>query len=163
MLRIGGPGEAPEGMQARRFAGAFMRLVEIRAKRAKAARTRVECSEMVVERGLGAPTARLIRAQNAAVTRRQLLALGWSSAEIKTRVRRGEWQRRYQGVYIAGDPALLPLAAESAALLSLGPNAILSHRAAAALWSLAERDSSGPRPTIRARPSCARSCASSRS
>jgi predicted transcriptional regulator of viral defense system len=112
---------------------------------------------MVVERGHGAPTARLIRAQNAAVTRRQLLVLGWTSAEIKTRVRRGEWHRRYQGVYIAGDPALLPLAAESAALLSLGPTAVLSHRSAAALWSLADRDPNAVDITVAARSARPRS------
>jgi very-short-patch-repair endonuclease len=40
-------------------------------------------------------------------------------------------------VYIAGDPELLPLARESAALLSLGATSLLSHRTAAAIWGLA--------------------------
>jgi hypothetical protein len=145
-------------MHARRFAGAFIRLVEIRAKTHESGATgRRMHAKWSLSRGLGAPTARLIRAQNAAVTRKQLLALGWSSAEIKTRVRRGDWHRRYQGVYIAGDPALLPLAAESAALLSLGPNAVLSHRSAAALWSLAERDGGGVDVTLVARSARPRS------
>lgn len=85
-------------------------------------------------------TRRLIRAQNGAVSWRQLRAAGWTESEIKTRVKRGAWVRRHHGVYIAGDPALLPLAEESAALLSLGPNAVLSHRSALGLWSLGEAE-----------------------
>jgi very-short-patch-repair endonuclease len=41
-------------------------------------------------------------------------------------------------VYIVGDPELLPLASESAALLSFGEDAVLSHRSAAAIWGLAQ-------------------------
>jgi hypothetical protein len=46
--------------------------------------------------------------------------------------------RQFKGVYIVGDPELMPLARPSAALLSLGPTAVLSHRSAAAVWALAE-------------------------
>ena len=91
-------------------------------------------------RAIEAATRRLIRAQKGAVSWRQLRAAGWTESEIKTRVNRGDWVRRHRGVYIAGDPALLPLAAESAALLSLGPGAVLSHQSALALWALGEAE-----------------------
>jgi hypothetical protein len=47
-----------------------------------------------------------------------------------------------------GDPALMPLALQSAALLSLGPDAFLSHRSAAAVWGLAEPDPSSIDVTV---------------
>jgi hypothetical protein len=87
-------------------------------------------------RSLEERTRRLIRSQHAAISFKQLLALGWTPAQIKSRVRRGEWSREHRGVYIAGDRALLPLARHSAALLSLGSRAVLSHRTAAELWGL---------------------------
>jgi Protein of unknown function (DUF559) len=83
-----------------------------------------------------ARTRRLLRAQHGAAHLDQLRATGWTPAEIKTRVRRSEWHRRYRSVFIVGDPALLPLAGHSAALLSLGSRALLSYRTATELWAL---------------------------
>src|SRR3954447_13362295 len=91
---------------------------------------------MAVEAGREARTRRLLHAQQGAVHLDQLRAAGWTPAEIKTRVRRGEWHRRYRCVFIVGDPALLPLAGHSAALLSLGPHSVLSYRTATELWAL---------------------------
>jgi very-short-patch-repair endonuclease len=43
-------------------------------------------------------------------------------------------------VYVLGDPELMPLALPTAALLAIGEDAVLSHRSAAAIWSLADPD-----------------------
>jgi very-short-patch-repair endonuclease len=83
---------------------------------------------------------RLSRSQNAAVRAEQLHAIGLTRHAILARVKRGRLVPRFKGVYIVGDPALLPLANESAALLSLGDRAVLSHRSAATVWGLAEPD-----------------------
>ena len=83
---------------------------------------------------------RLSRSQNAAVRAEQLHAVGLSRHAILARVKRGRLVPKFKGVYIVGDPELLPLATESAALLSLGENAVLSHRTAAAIWGLAQPD-----------------------
>jgi very-short-patch-repair endonuclease len=48
--------------------------------------------------------------------------------------------RLFRGVYSVGDPELTTLVWPAAALLSLGPTAVLSHRSAAALWGLAAAD-----------------------
>lgn len=42
----------------------------------------------------------------------------------------------YHRVYALGDPALIPLCRETAALLSIQRGAVLSHRSAAAVWGL---------------------------
>jgi hypothetical protein len=68
-----------------------------------------------IEREIG----RLAVAQNGVVTLEQLVAAGYTPAAIKTRVMRGDLHRMQRRIYAVGNPALLPLAAESAALLSL--------------------------------------------
>jgi hypothetical protein len=83
-------------------------------------------------------TLQLGRAQQGAARPDQLRALGWTTSEIRTRITRGEWHRRHTGVLILGDPGLLPLVEEAAALLALGKRAVLSHRTAAVLWGLAD-------------------------
>lgn len=112
---------------------------------------------MAVDARLEAQLRSLKRRQHAAVTWEQLLAAGCSPAQVRTRVERGEWQRRFRSVYILGDPSLIPLSIESAALLSFGPDAVLSHRTAAALWGLADAgcgpiNISIPRSRVRRRP-----------
>jgi very-short-patch-repair endonuclease len=98
---------------------------------------------VAVDRGaVDVEIARLARAQNGVVTREQLLAAGITSAAIKSRAGRGLLNRIHRGVYATAPPELLQLAPQTAALLSLGPHAILSHRSAAALWSLASPDPS---------------------
>ncbi len=83
---------------------------------------------------------RLSRTQNGAIKTEQLHAAGLTRHAIDARVKRGRLVPWGYGVYIAGDPELMPLSRQSAALLSLGPNAVLSHRSAAAVWGLAEAD-----------------------
>ncbi len=58
---------------------------------------------------------------------------------MRAGVARGRLVKAFHGVYIVGDPELLPLARESAALLSLGPSSLLSHRSAAAVWGFAAK------------------------
>lgn len=84
---------------------------------------------------------RLTRTQHGVISFGQLLAAGLTPGTVRTRVRRGQLHRIHRGVYAVADPALLPLAGWSAALLAAGPRAVLSHRSAAALWRLVPADS----------------------
>lgn len=83
---------------------------------------------------------RLSRAQNGAVTIEEMLRAGLTRSAIRARVARGRLVWLFHGVYSVGDPDLLPLVRQSAALLALGERAVLSHRSAAALWGLASAD-----------------------
>ena len=83
---------------------------------------------------------RLARRQNGAIHGSQLRAAGMTHGAIRGRVRRGRLIRAFFDVFIVGDPELMPLALPSAALLSIGPDAVLSHRSAAAIHGLAEPD-----------------------
>jgi very-short-patch-repair endonuclease len=95
---------------------------------------------MVVDLDTERQIVRLARAQHGVVTWLQLLDAGLTPAGVRARVSRGALWRLFHGVYTTADPALLPLARESAALLSLGPGAVLSHRSAAAAWEIAARE-----------------------
>lgn len=78
----------------------------------------------------------LARAQKGAITRRQALGLGMSSSAIGRRLTSGEWLRVCEGVYRV---AVVPASWEQslwAAVLCLGEDAVVSHRAAAALLKL---------------------------
>lgn len=83
---------------------------------------------------------RVSRGHNGAIATEELLRAGLTPDAIRARVKRGRLVWQFHGAYTVGDPALMPLARDSAALLSLGPNAVLSHRSAAAAWGLAEAD-----------------------
>jgi very-short-patch-repair endonuclease/predicted transcriptional regulator of viral defense system len=95
---------------------------------------------MGVEAAQAREIVRLARAQNGAITATQLSAAGLTRDAVRARVDRGRLVRLFRGVYALGDPALMPLARESGAVLSLGDGAVLSHRSAAAIWGLAEPD-----------------------
>jgi very-short-patch-repair endonuclease len=83
---------------------------------------------------------RVSRRHNGAISTEELLRAGLTADGIRARVRRGRLVWQFHGVYTVGDPRLMPLARPSAALLSLGECAVLSHRSAAAVWGLAEPD-----------------------
>lgn len=111
---------------------------------------------MAVDPQIEARTRRLKRRQHAAAGWEQLLDAGWTPGQIRSRVARREWQRAFQGVYILGDAAVIPLAAESAVLLSLGRDAALSRHTAAFLWRQITRrpliiEVTVPRSRVRAR------------
>jgi very-short-patch-repair endonuclease len=80
------------------------------------------------------------RAQNGAIRVEQLRAAGLTRSAIRARVARGRLVYLFAGVYGVGDPELVPLMRPAGALLSIGPNAVLSHRSAAAAWRLAKAD-----------------------
>ncbi len=70
------------------------------------------------------------------INRREALALGLTSAQIRTRVRTGEWDVDHRGVYhLAGSPRDGCSALRGAVLLG-GPGAAVSHGSAAWLWGL---------------------------
>ena len=70
------------------------------------------------------------------VERRQLLALGWTRRAIERRLASGELHEIHRGVYAVGHRRLTRRGRWMAAVLAAGPGAVLSHRAAAALWGL---------------------------
>ena len=66
----------------------------------------------------------------------QLLALGYSASMIKRWVKTGWLHRVHRGVYAVGHARLTVRGRWMAAVLAGGPDAVLSHRAAAALWDI---------------------------
>ena len=78
----------------------------------------------------------LVRVQQDLVTRRQLLGLGYSSKAIQHRLAKGRLHRVARGVYAVGTPNLTRRARWIAAVLSCGPDAVLSHGSAAALFGI---------------------------
>jgi very-short-patch-repair endonuclease len=91
------------------------------------------------------------------VTRTQLLGLGLGPDSIKHRIAKGRLHPLWRGVYALGRPEVDRHGRWMAAL-SCGPDALLSHRSAAALWGLVqgaartEIDVVVPRKTVRRRP-----------
>lgn len=74
--------------------------------------------------------------QHGAITRRQLLELGFSEKAIEHRIAVGRLHRLGQGVYAVGRPELSWHGRLMAAVLVCGPDALLSHESAAALWGM---------------------------
>jgi hypothetical protein len=85
--------------------------------------------------------AALAARQHGVVAVWQLVAAGYHREAVKTRARRDRLHRLHRGTYAVGHSALAPNARWMAAVLSLGPSALLSHRSAAALWGLADAPS----------------------
>src|SRR4051812_34461140 len=80
--------------------------------------------------------AELARRQRGSVAYWQLLAMGFGRGAIEHRVRAGRLHRVQFGVYAVGHAALTWHGRCMAAVLSYGPDAVLSHRTAAALWEV---------------------------
>jgi len=93
-------------------------------------------------RSVDALIAGLAARQHGVVARRQLLDAGLRHGAIDRRVARGALHAIHRGVYAVGHAALSRHGRWVAAVLAAGPNAVLSHRAAAALWGI--RDAGGP-------------------
>lgn len=70
------------------------------------------------------------------VGRKQLLARGWSREEIDWRIDVGRLHRLHPGVYAVGHRLIPKEGWWMAAVLASGPDAVLSHHSAAALWGL---------------------------
>jgi predicted transcriptional regulator of viral defense system len=91
--------------------------------------------------------ARLAAPQHGVVTIAQLLAAGLDRNAIKYRRRVGRLHLLHRGVYAVGHRPPSPLAAAIAAVLACGPDAVLSHRSAAALWRIVPRWPTTPEVT----------------
>jgi len=78
----------------------------------------------------------LVARQHGAVSRAQLLELGYSPPTIKHRIANGRLHPVHRGVYAIGRPQLTRHGRRMAAVLSCGPVAALSHRSAGALWEI---------------------------
>lgn len=78
----------------------------------------------------------LAKYQHGIVTRRDLLALGFSSKAIEHRVDIGRLYPVARGVYAVGWPKLSQEQRWMAAVVACGDRASLSHRSAAALWGI---------------------------
>jgi Transcriptional regulator, AbiEi antitoxin/Protein of unknown function (DUF559) len=78
--------------------------------------------------------------QHGLVTRPQLVRAGFAARSIAHRVETGRLIRLYRGVYAVGHRPPSPHARAMAAVLACGPDAVLSHRSAAALWDLMRWD-----------------------
>ena len=74
--------------------------------------------------------------QGGVVARRQLVALGFSKAEIDHMVAHGRLHVLYRGVYAVGHRAVGLTGRRWAAILACGDGAVLSHGSAAAAWRL---------------------------
>src|SRR5436190_291463 len=81
----------------------------------------------------------LAGAQHGVVRRNQLIEIGFSPKAIKDRLARGALHSLHRGVYAVGHRALAPHARWLAAVLACGPDAVLSHRSAAAAPPACER------------------------
>jgi predicted transcriptional regulator of viral defense system len=85
-----------------------------------------------------AEVGRLAVAQNGVVTREQLEGLGLDDQAIAKRVARGRLHRIHQRVYSLTPGVMTERGTFMAAVLACGPEAVLSHRAAAYLWGMVE-------------------------
>jgi hypothetical protein len=89
------------------------------------------------ERGL----AEIAAAQRALVCRRQLSELGITRGSFNHRIAAGSLHHVLPSVLSVVSPLIEPWAAETAALLYAGDDAVISHDSAAALWGLAAHPS----------------------
>jgi very-short-patch-repair endonuclease len=80
---------------------------------------------------LEATLAALASRQYGVVSRAQLVELGFTSDAIRRRVQVDRLRRLHPGVYAVGHWALTSASRDLAAVLACGPEALLSHRAAA--------------------------------
>ena len=80
--------------------------------------------------------AALAEGQHGVAEYRQLLRLGLSADAIKHRAHHGRLHRLHRGVYAVGRRTVPQEGHWLAAVFACGPDAVLSHRSAAALWGL---------------------------
>lgn len=96
-----------------------------------------------------AAVARLAGGEWSVLAHDELRECGLSETAIKRRARKGWLHRRYKGVYAVGHPNL-PMEGEFlAAVKACGPDAVLSHFSAAALWEMVAWDGRPIEVTIR--------------
>lgn len=88
--------------------------------------------------GVDWEVAKLATKQHGVVALWQLVELGLHPAVVDRRVDAGRLHPVHQGVYAVGHSRLTPHGYRMAAVIACGPEAVLSHRSAAALWGLRE-------------------------
>ncbi len=76
----------------------------------------------------------LVKQQHGAIARWQLLELGLGPRQVERRIAAGRLHPVWRGVYAVGRPLLGRPGRWMAAVLACGPEAVLSHGSAAALW-----------------------------
>lgn len=80
--------------------------------------------------------ARIAGEQDNVISRDQLLGAGLGRGAIAHRVKAGTMQRLHRTVYLLGAAPPTPIGRARAAVLSCGPDAVVSHRSAAHLFGL---------------------------
>jgi very-short-patch-repair endonuclease len=80
--------------------------------------------------------AALAERQYGVVGRWQLVEAGWSTGAVEKRIRAGRLHPLYAGVYRVGHGLIPKQGRWMAAVLASGPEAVLSHWSAAALWMI---------------------------
>jgi Protein of unknown function (DUF559). len=88
--------------------------------------------------------AELAERQHGVVASRQLYSLGFSEAQIRSRVSAGWLHSVHRSVYAVGHSRLTRDGYWMAAVLACGPRAVLSHIHAGALWSIRSGPPPGP-------------------
>jgi very-short-patch-repair endonuclease len=78
--------------------------------------------------------ARLAERQYGLIARFQLIEAGWSEGSIQKRIRNGRLHQLHAGVYLVGHRLIPREGRWMGAVLASGPDAVLSHWSAAALW-----------------------------
>src|SRR4051794_33214762 len=112
-------------------------------------------------RSLDAAIAALAERQHGVVERAQLLAARVGRRAIDHRLATGRLHPIHRGVYAVGHSVLSTPGRWTASVLAAGPGAVLSHRAAAALWAIrAGTTIEVTAPTRRRRPGIIIHCAS---
>jgi very-short-patch-repair endonuclease len=92
------------------------------------------------EDGIDRAIAALAHRQHGVVSRAQLMWLGYTRHEIDRRIASGMLHVVHRGVYAVGHERLTREGWWFAALLAAGPDAVLSHESAAALWQLRDKE-----------------------
>src|SRR5262249_36639150 len=82
--------------------------------------------------------AELADRQHGVVATWQLIRLGLNYDEVRYRASTGRLHRIHRGVYAVGYRTLTPKGHRMAAVLAYGPDAVLSHRSAAAHWGIGQ-------------------------
>jgi very-short-patch-repair endonuclease len=107
-------------------------------------------------RGCERSAVALAEAQHGVISRKQLLALGFTPRMIQKRLESGRLHLLHRGVYALGHRVLSRRGHWMAAVLASGERAVLSHRSAAALWGIRQTDRGRIEVTVplakRARP-----------
>ncbi len=108
--------------------------------------------------GIDRALARVAGRQYGVVSRAQLERLGADRGQIQRRLTSGRLLSMHHGVYAVGHRAPRTEARWLAAVLACGDGAVLSHRSAAALWRVLDREGGLPdvtSPSPRRRPGIA--------